>query len=343
MSSIPHVIAEAGTNHNGCLKTAENLVDVACAAGADSVKFQIIYPEGLYLPRFRVNGGYIANEVYEKRRARMLSDDEYRRLSDFARERGLPLSASVFDARGLALLEELDAPYIKIASCDLNNTPLLKAAAAYGRKLIVSTGMASIAEIEGAVHAIASSGRTDLVLMHCVSIYPCTLERMNLSFIRTLQAAFGFPVGLSDHTESSLAAAMGVSMGVAWIEKHFTYSRAADGFDHAYAMEPEGLSQYIRDVRQAAAAARPAQQKLLSEEATVKRRARRGIYAARPIRAGEIIAEADLLVVRPEGPLALEDCPYVVGSRAVHPIAQFEAIQREQIQKSEAVEVKKAA
>jgi sialic acid synthase SpsE len=199
----------------------------------------------------------------------------------------MALSSSIFDERGLDLLRELNPPYIKIASCDLNNSPLLKQAAESGRKLIVSTGMATLGEIERAVSDIVITGNRDLVLMHCVSVYPCPTRQMNLGFLQVLKTAFGFPVGLSDHTENSLATSAAAALGVSWIEKHFTLDRKSPGFDHAYAMEPASLKQYVQDVRDVTAALTPAPTKIGEAEAKVKVRARRALYAARDIAPGE--------------------------------------------------------
>jgi sialic acid synthase SpsE len=321
-----HLIAEAGTNHGGKRDTANALVEAARQAGADSVKFQLIYPEGLYLPEFLTDGRYVPNEVFQKRRAAMLSDDDWRRVAAHCAEHELPFSASVFDRRGLDLLEELDAPYIKIASCDLNHLPFLQEAASRGRRLILSTGMAALAEVERSVTAIQRIGRVDLVLMHCVSVYPCPAERTNLSFIDELKRTFGLPVGFSDHTESSLASAIAVAKGVAWIEKHFTLDRKASGFDHAYAMEPAMLTAYIADVRASEAACRPQPEKVQPAEATVKQRARRGLYAARDIAPGEVVRERDVLIVRPEGPIAPPEAVRVYGAKAARGFRRLEPI-----------------
>jgi sialic acid synthase SpsE len=323
-----HIIAEAGTNHNGRRETAERLVDAAVESGADSVKFQIIYPEGLYVSKLYKDGRLEDNEVIAARRAGMLGDEDYRRLAEYCRRVAVPMSASVFDARGIALLDELDPPYIKIASCDLNNSYLLKKAAERGRKLIVSTGMSTLGDVERAVEDIVATGHEDIVLMHCVSVYPCPTARMNLSFIETLKTAFGFPVGLSDHTEQSLAAAAAVAMGVTWIEKHFTLDRGAPGFDHAYAMEPSGLKQYVEDVRGVSQACSRRPCKLGEAESNVRRRARRSLYAARDIAPGEKIQDDDVLVVRPEGPLRPNDLTRLVGRVARRGIQRYEPFTR---------------
>jgi N,N'-diacetyllegionaminate synthase len=329
-----HIIAEAGTNHNASPETARRLIDVAHRAGADSVKFQIIYPEGLYVGQIRKDGEYVDNEVIATRRAGMLGDNDYRQLAKHAQTVGIPLSASVFDRRSLDLLNELDPPYIKIASCDLNNIPLLKSSAELGRPLIVSTGMSRLGEIEQAVEAITSTGNQQLVLMHCVSIYPCSTAEMNLAFLQTLKTAFGFPIGLSDHTEQSLAAAAAVAMGATWIEKHFTLDRKSAGFDHAYAMEPDSLTQYVADIRSISQALQPRREKVGSKEASVKLRARRALYAARDIQPGEAITDQDVLIVRPEGPLTPSDLPQVVGSIPRRAIRRYEPLDFNMLQRA---------
>ena len=329
MNKEIHIIAEAGTNHNGTVERATELIDVAYETKANSVKFQIIYPEGLYLPKFFRDERYVDNRVFLQRKKWMLSDDAYRYLALYCKEKGILFSGSVFDKRGVDLLDELDVEYIKIASCDLNNSSLLKLAAETGRKVVVSTGMATLGEIERAVADITSTGSTDLVLMHCVSLYPCPFPHMNLGFIDVLKTSFGFPVGLSDHTENSLAAAVAASKGIEYLEKHLTIDREAEGFDHSYAMEPDGLARYVADVRACEVASRLRFPKVSDAESSVKLRARRALYAARNIPAGDVLVAADVLTVRPEGPLCPNDIEWVLGKRARRMINQYESISRD--------------
>lgn len=322
-SSRVHVIAEAGTTHEGSLDRAIASVDDAAAAGADSVKFQIIHPEGLYLPEDPAGP---PNAVLARRRRQVLPPEAWRAIADRARARSIPMSASVFDVAGIRLLEALDPPYVKIASCDLNHHRLLRAAGAVGRRIVLSTGMATLPEIERAVAAVLETGNERIVLMHCVSAYPAALETMNLGFITTLRKAFGLPVGLSDHTETSHAASMAIALGATWIEKHFTWDRGAEGFDHAYAMEPEGLRAFIADVRAAESAMCEPPEKIHGSEAEVKPRARRGVYAARPLPTGHVITDDDLVVVRPEGQIAAEDAERLVGRVVKREMRSFEAL-----------------
>lgn len=326
MDSKIHIIAEAGTNHNGNPETAKQLADASKRASADSVKYQIIYPEGLYLPKIFHRGQYTKNEVFEKRQAWMLTGDEYRALAAYCVRIAIPFSGSVFDERGLDLLEELKASYIKIASGDLNNGPFLQKAAERGKKIIISTGMSTLKEIEESVSIISKTGNDDIVLMHCVSVYPSRAEMMNLSFIQTLRRTFGYPVGLSDHTNNSISAIITASIGVDFIEKHITLDHTAEGFDHSYATEPDQFAKYVEDIRLARQASTPAPQKISEEEAAIRQRARRSLYASRDIQAGEVIQEIDILIVRPEGPLVPNQLHEIVGRKSSRPIHQYEAI-----------------
>jgi len=330
-----HVIAEAGTTHEGSLARAREAVGAAATCGADSVKFQIIDPGGLYLPQIIVDGERRPNPVFAQREAQRLPEAAWPELAALARERGIGFSASIFDPGGLDLLDALDPPYIKIASCDLNHSALLRRVAERGRPMILSTGMAELPEIERAIHDVHAAGSCDVVLMHCVSAYPAALADMNLSFLSVLRETFGLPIGLSDHTESSLAAAIAIGLGATWIEKHFTYDRAAEGFDHRYAMEHDQLAAFIADVRAAEAACRllvatsvaSGAGKVRGQEAEVKPFARRGVYAARRLDRGAVIGPADLLVRRPESALAPNEAELVVGRTLERNVEPYEPIE----------------
>lgn len=342
MTAPIHVIAEAGTNHGGRVETAEALAEAAVRGGADSVKFQFIDPDGLYLPRHWTGGRLVENPVFRRRAAAMLSDAEWRRVADRCRRLGRPFSASVFDPRGLCLLEQLDAPYVKLASCDLNHSRLLRLATATGRRVILSTGMATLGEIERAVAELQRAAARDVVLMHCVSLYPCPTPRSNVGFLRVLREAFGLPVGFSDHTENSLAAAAAVALGATVIEKHLTLDRSAEGFDHNYAMTPETFAAYVADVRAVEAACRRPDEKVGPDEREVRARARRSLYAARDLEAGESLSEADVLVVRPEGALGPDDLDRVLGRALGRAVRQYEMLTLDDLAGVEPAELKAA-
>lgn len=324
-----HLIAEACTNHNGSLAKGIELIDIAVAAGAQSVKFQMINPEELYLLRVKdEKGAWTDNAVVAARRAAMLKDDEYLQLATHAKDRAISISASIFGSKSLALACAMGAPYIKIASTDCNNYPLLSEVAATGRKVVLATGMASLGEVEKAIQTINAAGNQDIVLLHCVSVYPCPPELANLPFISTLKAAFGLPVGFSDHTSDSVAAIAALALGAEWFEKHFTWDRAAEGFDHANSLNGEQFKKYADDLH-AAEAALSIRAKVGDREAGTRARARRSLYAARDLAPGEVISKTDVLIVRPEGPLSPGDLPLVMGRPLQKAISQYEAFSLE--------------
>lgn len=332
MTQPVHIVAEAGTTHEGDPETALRLVDIARDAGADSIKFQFINPPGLYLPRLRVSGVLEDNPAIAARQAQVIAQKDWRRIAARAREARIPFSASIFDQVSLEQLMELDPPYIKLASADTNNDGLIERVAATGRKILISTGMSDLGEVEHMVETLSRVGAKDVVILHCVSAYPCNPALANLRFIETLKTAFGLPVGFSDHTETSVASIAAVALGATWLEKHFTYDRSAKGFDHAYAMEPDMLKAYVADVRSAEAALTPRVPKVGEAEATVKQRARRALWAATDLPAGHVVSEADVLVVRPAGPLTPVDLPAILDRKLARSVAASEAFRFEQFE-----------
>jgi N,N'-diacetyllegionaminate synthase len=323
-----HIIAEAGTNHNGDFSTALRLIDMAAKCGADSVKFQIINPHELYLPAFYQNDTYVENPIVSARMKFMLQSHQYPQLANYAKSQGIPLSASVFDGGALGILLSCQPPYIKIASCDLNNIAFLrtvtKAVGTTSTPIILSTGFSTLQEIERAINEITKSGSPEVILMHCVSIYPAKLHQMNLKFIDTLVQTFGMPVGLSDHTDSSLAAAVAVSKGAAFLEKHITLDRSQDGFDHSYAMEKDAFAKYVQDVRDTYTALNHQGDKVTPEEAEVRQRARRSLYAARDLTVNELIRERDVVVLRPESHMPADAYDHIVGKRCKTELKKYQ-------------------
>jgi sialic acid synthase SpsE len=319
-----HIIAEAGTNHNGQLLKAKALAAIAKSAGANSVKYQMINTWGLYLPGNYKYGHYKIEDVIKLREEGKLSDDAYRELASYCQELNLSFSASVFDSASLRLLASLNPPYIKLASCDLNNLRFLREVREYGIKMVVSTGMSTMTDIEMAVKTIRSDGFDDLVLLHCVSVYPASLNQANLTFISRLKSEFGCEVGFSDHTGDSIAACIALALGATWFEKHFTENKQQVGLDHAYAMEEEGLKQYVKDIHEAFASLQPKEDKVSDAELYTRQRARRSLYAAKELPAGHIITNADVLCVRPENIMQADEIDYVIGAKLAKKINQYE-------------------
>lgn len=363
MKSRIHIIAEVGSTHEGDSAYACRMADIAKECGADSIKYQFLYFDDFYLtwlretnelgptrtyihhlleemglPVGRRNGDLIENPMRPLRKQQELSEAQWTVVADHAREIGLPAAASVFCNRSLKLLDSLDAPYIKIASCDLNNNRLLRAAAQTGRQLLVSTGMATLDEIEQAVLVLKEVGwnaDTPPVLFHCVSVYPHKPEIANIGFIRTLRDAFGLPVGYSDHTETNTCAITALALGATWFEKHFTQDRNADGLDHAFAMTPPMLKDYISTLHDAEAALALQLPKVGTREQVTMQRARRGLWLVRDVEAGQILTDEDIAVVRPDGYMKPPAIDLVVGQLATRNLKAYEPLRPDDIRTSD--------
>ncbi|MDI9244975.1 N-acetylneuraminate synthase family protein [Marinobacter sp. CHS3-4] len=323
-----NIIAEAGSNHNGSVQRAIELVDLAKRAGADSVKFQFIFAEGLYLPAYFDGEGYVDNPVFHARKDEELSRADWEKVWSHAHSKGIDISASVFDENGVELLDHLGASYVKIASTDLTNHKLIDLVCQKFQRVILSTGMASLAEIDAAYQFVRQRfPLTDLEFMHCVSSYPCSLKDANIRRIAMLSHAFDCPIGYSDHTEGVVSAAMAVVEGATFFEKHFTVDQTLPGFDHAHALNEDQLADYIETLHQCAkGVSGPVNQSAENEKVT-RIRARRGVYASRDLPEGHTITEEDLLFVRPSTAYAPKDLSELVGTRTNSSVSRYQAVE----------------
>lgn len=319
-----YVIAEAGVNHDGRLEQALRLVAAARAAGADGVKFQVFRAAELATaaaPTAAYQAGSAGGSQRELLSRLELSDADFRRIRDHCRAVGIDFLATPFSPSDVRRLVELDVPALKIASTDLNNPPLLHAAATTGRPLIVSTGAATAAEIHAAVQWLADWGAAGrLILLHCVSAYPTPLAAANLRAIGALRDAFGVPCGFSDHTTATAVGAWAVAAGAGLLEKHFTLDRSASGPDHAMSLDPPQLAEYVAGVRQAEAALGDGRRGLTPLEAEVRAVARKSVVAAVPLRAGVTLTPEMLTLKRPGGGIPPEQLPAVVGHTVVRDV-----------------------
>lgn len=321
------IIAEAGTNHNGKLSLAFKLVDNALAAKADYVKFQIINPESLYVPYYWDQGSKIENIVYKRRVSESLTQDEWKKVKDYATKVGIEFTASIFDTDGVDFLIELGVPFIKLASSDLNNVNLIKYISTKNIPLIISTGMASIDEIRTSVNAFLENGKKlNLSILHCVSVYPCELENTKLYRIDELKENFDCEIGFSDHTINSKAACTAIAKGIKFVEKHFTIDQSMDGFDHKYASNPKEFKTYVSDVRAIEMSLVKNVSETVSGEDITKIRARRGLYLKKSIKKGETIIEDNLIALRPSNNFNPHDKHKLIGVIAGEDINEFESI-----------------
>ena len=300
-----YVIAEAGSNHNRDLDVARKLIDVAADAGADAVKFQTYSGRTLYsthTPRF----DYLDDELAAKPAHELLDEIALPRdwqpiLAEHCRDRDIEFMSSPFDRQAVDELDALDVGAFKIASFELVDLPFIRYAASRKRPLILSTGMANLAEIDEALTAAREAGCEEVALLQCASLYPAPAHVMNLRSIPAMQAAFGVPVGLSDHTLGTHVAVAAVALGACIVEKHYTLDRGMHGPDHSFAAEPHELRDLVAHIRDAEAAFGDGVKRGPSEEESEEMyaKARRSVVAATRIPEGATITAEMLTVKRP--------------------------------------------
>lgn len=315
----PYFIAEMSGNHNASLQRALEIVDAAADAGAHAVKLQTYTADTITLksdaPAFRIPS---ANPLWPERTLWELYDEAHTpwawHEAIFARaaERGIAAFSSPFDPTAIDLLEGLGAPAYKVASFELVDLPLIRLMAETGKTIIVSTGMASVAEIAAAVDAVRSTGNENLVVLGCTSEYPAEPRSANLRSLPVLARTFGTLVGLSDHTPGIGVAVASVAFGACVIEKHMTLRRADGGVDSAFSLEPEEVAHLVVETRAAwEALGSTAIGTKASERAN--RPFRRSLYVTRAVRAGEPVSADNVRSVRPAGGLAPDLFDVVAG------------------------------
>lgn len=330
------VIAEAGVNHNGSLDKALELVDAAAAAQADAVKFQTftaatLVGRGVSKAAYQEKGTTAADQ-HSMLQALELGRREHELLQARCVERGIEFMSTPFDEDALALLVTLGVRRIKVASGELTNKPLLQQVARTGLPIIVSTGMASLAEIREAVQWIAAArpgaaAPGQLSLLHCTSNYPADPDDLNLLAIRTMAEELALPVGYSDHTAGIAIAPAAVALGATIIEKHFTLDRQLSGPDHAASLEPAELRAMIAAIREVERALGDGNKVPRPNELPVRRLARRSVAALVELPAGHVLRRGDLTVLRPETGIAPKDLETVVGRRLARGVKAGEVLQ----------------
>lgn len=318
----PWIVAELSANHLGSLDRAKAIIDAAARAGCDAVKLQSFTPATMTLdvrgPGFCIDGGPWAGrtlwDLYEEAHTPWAWHAE---LFDHAHARGLVAFSTPFDLDAIARLEALDAPAYKIASFEAGELELIAAAAATGKPVILSTGMASDDEVKEAVTAARGAG--GVIVLHCVSGYPAPPEQMNLRRLTAL--AEHALVGLSDHSPGATIPIAAVALGACVIEKHLTLARADGGPDAGFSLEPDEMAAVVHGCRTAWAArgdggaARPAVE-------TPNRVFRRSLYAVADIAPGEPMTRANIRAIRPGHGLAPRELPHVLGRVARAPIVR---------------------
>lgn len=317
------VIAEAGVNHNGDPDLARRLIDAAREVGADAVKFQTFKAEhvvsaGATKAEYQKRTTGTESSQFEMLRALELSEAALRDLRDHCRATDMAFLSTPFDSASAQLLTDLGAPAFKVGSGELTNLPFLRDLAAFGKPIILSSGMAQASEVAAAIQTVVEGGAPAPAVLHCVSNYPASPVDVNLRAMTTMADLFGVPVGYSDHTVGDAVSLAAVARGACIIEKHLTLDRSLPGPDHAASEEPAELARLIAGIRTVEAALGDGRKRPAASEAEMRVVARRSLITRRPIRAGETFAADDFAALRPGSGLSPARRDQVFGRRARH-------------------------
>jgi len=329
------IVAEAGINHNGEVRLAKKLIDIAKDSGADAVKFQAFKAERLATKTAEIaeyqKGTAAEDTLYNMLKKLELTEDELVELANYARKKRIIFLASAFDVKSVDLLDRLRVPAFKIPSGEITNFPLLKHMARKRRPIILSTGMSTLAEVEEAIRVLKREGANDILLLHCVSDYPARVEDINLRAMKTLRQAFGLPVGFSDHTLGITIPIAAAALGAAVIEKHFTLDKSLPGPDQKASLEPSELKEMVVAIRSVEKALGSGIKKPTKSEQLIKKLVRRRIVARRPILKGAIISESMLEFKRSRIGIEPKYAAKILGRKAKRDIAPDEPITLEKV------------
>lgn len=317
------VIAEIGLNHDGDAKLAHRLVDACADAGAWAIKLQVFDAQELLVADAPAPAHVHAASLRDFFARFELEVDAYRALIAHARARGVAVIATAFDAMAVEMLDDLGIDAFKVASGDLTHALLIEQVARTGRPVILSTGMSSESDVSNAVDWAVGAGAHTLALLHCVSAYPTPDDQQNLRAVATLAREFTWPVGLSDHGMGGDAALLAYAQGATLYERH-VYLPGTDAIDAPVSSTPDELADVVRRLARAHAAMGDGRRAPVEAERANIVPSRRGLYARRPIAAGERITAADVAALRPAGSLGAEYARTLIGCRMRRAIAAGE-------------------
>lgn len=333
----PYIIAEVGANHNGDMDLCRQLIDAAADMGADAVKFQS-WSESSLIAReeYDRNPEYSDKERHfgslrEMVRAYQLTPEQHKAAQRHCQQRGITFCSSVFSRQEVDLLEDLDVPFYKIASMDIVNLPLLSYVAQTQRPVIISTGMADLGEIEQAMEVMRAEGNDQVVLLHCVAIYPPATDSINLRNMVTLRDAFDVPIGFSDHTLGTSVPLAAIALGACVIEKHFTLDKGMPGWDHTISADPPELQTIVEQGHNVYRALGTTTRTVSPAEHEKRKQFRRSLVARSSLPQGHVIAEKDLDAKRPGTGIAPDEMSYVLGRTLAHSVDDDQVIRWEDL------------
>ncbi|WP_270963875.1 N-acetylneuraminate synthase [Campylobacter upsaliensis] len=325
------IIAEAGVNHNGDINLAKKLIEQAAKAGADVVKFQTFKANSCVSVSAKKAKYQLETTAKEESQLEMiqkleLSYESHFELMKHCKKHGIAFLSTPFDLESVEFLRGLDLPYFKIPSGEITNLPYLKAVAKCKKRVLLSTGMANLSEIEAALTILRKNGTRNITLLHCNTEYPTPFEDVNLNALKTLKEAFKLEVGYSDHTEGIVASLGAVALGAVVIEKHFTLDKTMEGPDHRASLEFEELRALCKGIRELEKALGSGIKKASKSEAKNKIIARKSLVAKREIQKGEKFSIENLTTKRPGSGISAMRYEEYLGKRALKTYKKDELI-----------------
>jgi len=326
----PYIIAELSANHNGSIEKALESIEVAAKCGVDAIKIQSYTPDTMTIDcdkeDFQIHGGlWNGYKLYDLYQWAQTPFEWHKQLFDKAKEVGITLFSTPFDETAVELLEELNAPAYKLASFEITDLPLIKRIAQTGKPLIISTGMANLAEITDAINMARENGCKELVVLHCISAYPAPFEQANLATIADISKRFNVVSGLSDHSLGTVVSVTSVAFGASLIEKHFILDKHDKGPDSAFSLEPDDLVRLVNETKAAhQAIGKAGYERKPIEEASMK--FRRSLYFVKDIKQGEVITTTHVRRIRPGYGLAPKYYQDLLGKKVKQNIARGTAV-----------------
>ncbi len=330
-----YVIAEMSANHAGSLERAKEIIHAAKECGADCIKIQTYTPDTITIDcdnqYFQIGDGTWAGETLYHLYGQAYTPWEWQaELKNAADMAGIDFFSTPFDNTAVDFLEDIGVEFYKIASFELVDIPLLKYVASKGKPMIMSTGMAELAEIDEAVRAIRSAGNQQIVLLRCASAYPAVTDEMNLKTMQNMAEVFQVPVGLSDHSMGSVGAVAAVALGASVIEKHFCLGREIENPDSVFSMDPSEFSQMVKDVRQTRKAVGTVKYgRTKQEEGNAV--FRRSIFCVQDIKKGETLTEKNIRIIRPGYGIKPKYYHEILGQTALQDIKRGMPLQMDMI------------
>ena len=322
-----YIVAELSANHRQQFDEAVKLIETAKEAGADAVKLQTYTADTMTIkcdaPEFQIGGGTLwdGKTLYDLYGEAYMPWEWQPKLKGIANELGIDLFSSPFDKTAVDFLEEMGVPAYKVASFEIVDIPLIEYIASKGKPMIISTGMATLAEIDEAVQAARKAGASQIALLKCTSAYPALPEEMNLRTIPHLSEAFGVPIGLSDHTLGIAVPVAAVALGACIVEKHFTLSRNISSLDSAFSLEPQEFKAMVEAIRTTEKALGEVRYEVSEQEAK-SRVFRRSLFVVKDMKAGEVFTGENVRSIRPGYGLYPRHLKDVLGRRAGQDIRQ---------------------